>query len=208
MHIVFYDTETTGFSSRDEVVQIAGLVTTMDLTIVKVFNRYCFTNARMNPDALAIHGLDRQFLLKASKGKYLEEVLEEIELFNMKNAIYVAFNDKFDRRLINQTLSNNGAAPIDFGKTLNVFDRQATSGRYNLCAMKLLSMTLNRGVNCKLETLIKTKAGVSYDVFLQYYKEFLKRLSIFKGKETFHDALFDSFCVLWLTKKYKGLLFT
>lgn len=208
MNIVFYDTETTGFGVRDEVIQVAGIITNMDLKIVKVFNRHCFTNSRIQPEAQAVHGIDRNKLLRLSRQKYIEEVLEEIGVFNYPNAIYAAFNDKFDKRLMNQSLINNGNSPLDFGRTIYTFERKLKKGRYNICTMNLFCNALNNGNRWKLETFIRKKAGVPYETFQEYYKIFSSKLEIATGGELFHDALFDSFSMWFLASKYKGLLFS
>lgn len=208
MKLVFYDTETTGLGKRDEVIQLSGIVTDMSLKPISVFNAFSFTNVNISDGAKRIHGIDRKTLLKMSQGKYLEEVLEGIGVFDYKDAVYIAFNDSFDKRLINQSLINNGADPIDFGRTVSTIERGLRKGRYNLCALKLFSTSLNNGNRWKLETFIRKKSGVSFEELERYYSIFRSKLNLPIHKDSFHDALFDSFCMWWLTNKYRGLLFT
>jgi DNA polymerase III epsilon subunit-like protein len=208
LKIVFYDTETTGLSDKDEVIQLSGLVTDMDLKIQSVFNTYCFTNVNISEEARRLHGIDRKTLLQLSKGRYLEEVLESIGVFKYPDAIYVAFNDSFDRGKINGSLMNNGAPPINFGSTISTFDRKLQKGRYNLCALKLFSNCLNNGTRWKLEMFLRKKAGVPFEDLERYYSVFRNKVNITSHKGNMHDALFDSFGIWWITSKYKGILFT
>lgn len=209
--IVFYDVETTGkVTTRDEVIQFAAIITDINFRIKSVINRFCFSNMPIHYEAQALHGLDREMLLSYSGGKYFEQIVEEHSIFRQKkNLVWVAYNDKFDKSIMNNTLLNNSAVnPINFGARLYTLDRQIPSGRYNLDAMQLLNSVLNGGKTTKLEYHLENNTGVSREAMYEMYKQFCSRIKLnFPVKES-HDALFDCF-VLWvLFDKHKHLVYS
>lgn len=118
MKYLIFDTETTGLHSQDEVIQFSGLILDNNLKLKRGYNWYCDTPHEINKDAAAVHGITKKMLHDLSGGKVFED-----RWFTMLNGIdmtegitFVGWNVDFDKRLINQTLNNNGLDEFDFGR--------------------------------------------------------------------------------------------
>lgn len=209
MHLVFYDIESTGLGSKDEVIQFGAIITDMNLHLVKVINKYSFTNMQIDPGAYAVHQLTLEDVYKYSRGKYFEEIVEEEKaLFrDSKNLIWIGYNDKADKRLINQTLENNGITPINFGRKISMIDHSLKKGVYNLDAMDLFVKALNGGRKGKLGYFVHNHAGIDFDRLQDVYKKFTKRLSFVSPRDGAHDAVYDSFVVWWIMSQHKDRMF-
>ena len=196
--ICFYDVESTGFGPKDEVIQIAGIITSWDLKIHNAFNYFTFTNCPIDPRAREVHGLDINTVYKLSNGRYLEQIMDnELRWFREEqNIIFVAYNDEFDKRLINQTLIQNNCDGIDFGKKVHCLPRKA-SGRFNLDACALFAAALNNNIKWKLETYSYKKTKYTMDQIISMYKYMTSTLKVPTREKAHHDALFDAF-IMWL----------
>lgn len=210
MKIVIWDTETTDRGSQDEVIQFSSIVTNMDLDIVGYIDRYCFTNVQISPAAENTHGINRKLLYELSGGKYFEDMLEEIPILRTGNFVFIAYNRKFDQRLVNQTLTNNGLDKFNFGKRMDGFlKRNLPLGRYNYCAMELLSKAINGGQVRPLEELCRTKSGETAESLQIKFRNFCKLFNIpVDEKAKAHNALFDSFMTWVLLSSNKGLIYS
>jgi len=91
------DTETTGLSRDDEIVQIAALSpeggSLLD-TLIRPLRA-------IPPDATAIHGITNDDVAEAPAFPEIHDLLREL----MESRIVVIYNAAFDMRLLNQTLS-------------------------------------------------------------------------------------------------------
>jgi DNA polymerase III epsilon subunit-like protein len=208
--LFLYDTETTGLGPRDEVIQIAGILTDINLKPLYAVNRYCFSTVPIDPGAFNSHGITRTDLLKLSGGRFLEDVDDEIKfLREEKDLVCISYNHDFDGRLMNQTMTNNGLDKFDFGTKIATLKRNLTAGRYNLCAMHLFTQVLNAGRKYDLKQLAKTRSGYDEVTLFALYTEFAKRLSFTVDESRkYHDALFDVFLIWVLLSKYKGMVYT
>lgn len=194
-NIILFDTETTGLGDRDEVIQFSAVVLHQKdghLSFKDVISFYCDTNVFINPDASAIHGITNDRLKELSGGKFFEEqIIKYPDIINPQiPTIFVAYNIAFDKRLVNQTLLQNGYGAIDFGKNITSMPR-SNVGTHNLCLMKYCEQMYTGGRRIKLQTVID-----------KYVKTNLLDSLYVKLKDTFnitdtatsgyHDALYDT----------------
>jgi DNA polymerase III epsilon subunit-like protein len=207
--IVFWDTETTGLGPRAEVIQIAGLVTNIDLVPKLVFNRYCWSNQEIEEGAERQHGITRELLLEYSGGRFFEEVLEEIKFFkDNPNMMFIAYKQHFDMGVVNGTLMNNGYLPVEFGTEIRTLKRNLPEGRYNLDAMTLFANVLNGGKIRSLGEMASLKLNATPDQLTEEYNEFCKLLPFSVPKKGLHDALYDSYLLRRMLNKFKALMYT
>jgi len=110
--ILVLDTETTGTSKMDAVVELAYVLYDNSGKQVFSFNELWATDVSMNPFAQRIHKITVQDLQKNGRdpragledfGRLCEEVLQ-------KNGIIVAHNKAFDARMLRQTATQVGAS--------------------------------------------------------------------------------------------------
>lgn len=198
MKYFLFDTETTGVYKKDEVIQFAGLLIDENYNLRYVINDYCYTNIPINPEAAKITKLDKSILWNLSEGMPFEKQFKKYDfLFNEPDITFVGWNISFDKRMINQTLTNNGYKPFDFGRKSNNFSN--TTGRWYVDLMPGISAIYganggrsNRlklstaASNMKHWTLEELNAKYNY-IYNKYGKEYGMK---------FHNALYDSF-LLW-----------
>jgi DNA polymerase III epsilon subunit-like protein len=213
MKLVIWDTETTDKNGNAEVIQIAGIVTDINLKAQFAFNRYCYTNSSIALGAEAVHGLNKELLLKLSGGEFLEDVLDKIQIngnsiLELPDMISITYNHNFDSRAVNNTLALQGLDTIKFGDKIETLKRGLTKGRYNLCAMQMLAKALNYGKVVKLEQLIRLKAKDSPAAIKQKYVEFCKLVNYDASAHVTHNALYDVFLVWYLLYSNKKMIYT
>ena len=95
---IILDTETTGISKRDEVIEI-GAIHVRDGEIVNKFHHYIIPTIRISKGAQDVHGLSLAFLKK--NGKDASAVFYELLKFIHRLPI-VCHNVPFDKRLLDQ----------------------------------------------------------------------------------------------------------
>lgn len=197
-NIIVFDTETTGVGIKDEVIQFCGILLEQRddrLTIAKVVNFYCDTNKHIPQDAINVHGIDNKLLYELSEGKYFEECISSFSEFINPTipTLYMSYGISFDKRLINQTLEQNGYSPIDFGNTLSSMpvDMKVNS---NICLLQLCSQIYNNSYKIKLASLLN-KEPLKKTLDLLYNK--LKAACKIKtANDTYHDAFYDTVACL------------
>lgn len=193
MNYTVFDVETTGLGGKAEVVQFSALLLNDDLKIQKVYNTYCYTQVAFQEEAAAVTGLDHEKLMKLSKGKFFEDFYCSSDLFKLKDNIWCGYNGVFDKRIINNTLTQNGLQPHDFGTEIARFNK--TSGVYYFDVMKLNCLVKKISYNEKLSQCAKALPYSQQKLDLMY----AKLLKIVKSDTeiTFHNALYDSM-ITWL----------
>lgn len=106
---VIIDTETTGLSKDARVMELAAVAGGSGTVII---NTLIECNIEPEPEALALHGItsDQTF----GHGRNIDKQIEQLEYFAFffKKYQITSFNQAFDIRLINQSLSKN-ATPLD-----------------------------------------------------------------------------------------------
>ena len=101
--VLILDTETTGFSKRDLIVDIAIIDTTGVVRFDSLVGVPAGTN--INPKAVRIHGLDQRTLKDAPAWP---EIHDEIMKQLTGAAMVCCWNTPFDRRLLRQTVAYHG----------------------------------------------------------------------------------------------------
>lgn len=191
MHYVFYDTETTGLTRIDEVIQVGGIITDEQLYIIDRFMFYCYTQVPISKGAKAQHGITASELIHLSDGKTFEDYWYNLPIVRNKNVTWVSYSTNgFDERMINQTLTHNGLPSFDFGKKVNYLDNRR-NGIYNFDAMLALKSRCCHGHNKKLSQLVSSLPLSIGEID----KRFIRVAGNLPCK--YHDALYDAFS-LWL----------
>ena len=138
MHkLIFFDTETTGNTEKDFLVQIAFK------TSAEVFSGLYRPDVKIPPEASAIHHITNKMV--ADKPTFKESTDQSIikKLFEDENSIVVAHNAPFDLMIINK----EGIIPNKFICTLRVvryLDKEDKIERYNLQYLRyLLDLDVN-----------------------------------------------------------------
>lgn len=97
--VVAFDTETTGFGSEDEVVQIAA-IEYVNGAKSRTFMSYLKPSVPIGEEASQVNGITNEFL--EANGRPPKEVLTEFVEFVGDNCLLVAHNLPFDLRMIYQ----------------------------------------------------------------------------------------------------------
>lgn len=192
MIYVIFDTETTGFTSKDEVIQFSGVITDEHLEPIRLFDFYCDTARKSHPDALMLHRITQEELHKRSMGKTLEDHIAAMsEWFKQEDVIWVGYNVPFDIRLVTSTLKNNGAPLVDFGtETTTPFQAK---GRWFFDLMKYYKGYKFAG-RYTLADAVNDITGFSKEQLASIYTKMTKK-SV--QEVTFHRADFDSL-ITWV----------
>lgn len=96
---ILMDTETTGLSSKDQVIEIAAINTKGEVLVGQPVKRFKPT-VPINPAAQVVHGISMEDLENCPSFVEFESINQ---LFVGK--ILVAYNAKFDKRLLNQSIA-------------------------------------------------------------------------------------------------------
>lgn len=203
MMYLLLDCESTGLETKDETTQVSIMKTDENFVVKKVYSFYCSITSEFSAGAIEKTGINHNVLNKLSNGKFLEDYLQEYyELFSAPDVVYIGYNVFYDLTLINNTLENNGYNRIDFGDEIAKLN--VTSGRHYFDLMRFMSNMLWNGTNRNLEVATRL-LGLTDE---QLSKMFEKVLILCDQKratkeKTFHDAVYDNFCVLGLLSKFR-----
>ena len=96
--VVFFDTETTGGSSWDEICQI-GAAEFIGGKLTRTLSLYICPTCRMNAGAEAVHGLSMEFLRE--NGIAPTAAMRRFFEFLGRDVLLVAHNAMFDLRMLN-----------------------------------------------------------------------------------------------------------
>lgn len=108
--IVVLDTETTGMSVHDEVIQLGFIVFNKTGREIWAYDRIWKTGRRSNPFARRVHGIS-DAVVAASKhtpSEELEHFAGILKQVQEAGGVLVAHNMKFDGRLLSQTAKKAG----------------------------------------------------------------------------------------------------
>ena len=97
--VVVFDTETTGCSRWDEICRIAAAEYVRG-ELSRTIALYVCPTCEMNPWSEGVHGLSLDFL--SEHGLAPEEAMRQFFEFLGSDALLVAYNNKFDMRMLNQ----------------------------------------------------------------------------------------------------------
>lgn len=95
--VVVFDTETTGISSDDEIIQFAA-AEYVNGELCRTLNLYAIPTCLIHPEAEAVHHITMQYLNE--HGISPTEALERFFEFLGSNALVVAHNIHFDFRML------------------------------------------------------------------------------------------------------------
>lgn len=191
MKYLIFDTETTGLHSQDEVIQFSGLILDNNLKLKRGYNWYCDTPHEINKDAAAVHGITKKMLHDLSGGKVFED-----RWFTMLNGIdmtegitFVGWNVDFDKRLINQTLNNNGLDEFDFGRKVTTLRNSPDVYFFDL--MKAVANLMVGRDRLKLEQASKMISMDEVTLKKRYSRLASKFTNV--AEKDFYNALYDTY---------------
>lgn len=198
----FFDVESTGLSSKDEVIQFgAVIVDSVTFKVQRVINRYFLCSMPVPAEATQVHGITDEMLVQKSNGQFFEDLVMTDPLFYKEpNVLFVSYGN-FDTRCCNQTLENSGYKSIYFGNRTATLKTHFT-GRYYADMMQICSSLYARGkYNLTLHKSLQ-EANLEQGLIENAFKMLLKENNIvFDQRAIFHDALYDAFCLFLITWK-------
>lgn len=103
---VVIDTETTGISKTDEVIQLA-VVNAADGSVI--LNRYFRPTTSIHPQAYAVHNLSLKFL--SGMSRFADEYDSIRNALSSK--VTLTYNSAFDKRMLDQTCEMYGLPKIN-----------------------------------------------------------------------------------------------
>jgi len=113
MREIIFDTETTGLDANggDRLVEIGCVELVNHIPTGEVYHVYLNPERSVHPEALAVHGLDNEFL--ADKPLF-ESAADEFVAF-LRDSPLIAHNATFDKGFINMELARSGRPeyPVD-----------------------------------------------------------------------------------------------
>jgi len=108
-NFIVIDTETTGFASWDQVIDLAA-VKVVDYEIVDRFQCFIIPTCKLKPDSIKVHGLTKEFLDK--NGIPSTQAYSKFKSFIENGGPFVGHNISFDKRMI-ESNSRKSRVPID-----------------------------------------------------------------------------------------------
>ena len=204
MYYLVIDVETTGLTSKDEVIQFCGILLNDDLTKCKdFFDFYCMSTVKITDEAYNVHHINLDLLRKLSGDKFFEEYFYKVKKRIPQDCIVIQYGSGFDTRMINQTLEHARLPKYDFGKT--VASLKGVSGVVNLNLMAYASKVFGSGRYLKLQNAMKRIDGYDSRQFEDMYHTFnanLKKSGVPDPGNTIlaHNARYDAFCTWYLAR--------
>lgn len=198
MKYFIFDTETTGLSAKDEVVQFSGFLVGDECQLLKLYNFYCYPLVEFPQEVQSVTQLNKEILMNLSGGRFFEEQFYECKaLLSEKDLTWVGYNVTFDTRLVNQTLKQNGYPIHNFGRKVGTLSND--KGIYHFDVLDAIATTYNRGIRLKLREAVVKHCSKSLE---QIQKEYLRIMQYAKEESniTFHNAIFDSYLTYCLFK--------
>ena len=200
MKYVFWDTETTGLTLQDEVIQMAGIVTDTDFKMEGSFNFYCETAHPISKKAASVNKLSYEVIHKLSNGLYFEDQFYDVVKYLGSEVCWISWSTNgFDERLVRQTLNKVHRPLYDFGTKLVQLNE--ASGVCNLNAMRVVCREHYKGSERPLSFVFKDLIGELNPTMTKFYMEKLNK----HGRPVeAHDAMYDSFIMyLLMLKEHK-----
>lgn len=115
--MLILDTETTGLSTNDEVIQV-GII---DLDGNVLLNTLVRPTVPIAPEARSVHGITDEILADAPDFSDLYGPIAGL----LRNRYVLAYNADFDRRLLEQTCATYGLPPFEVAEWGCVIERYA-----------------------------------------------------------------------------------
>lgn len=169
----FLDTETTGLSNNDKVIELASLMFIVDgnsyeyIGHVHIYNK---VDVVISAGAQRVHGISPKKLEQLSGGKSYTQYIQEVYgLLGIADYVF-GHNISFDKRLISNTYGNCFKPEVQFFDTMD-------SAKYYF------------GKRMPLDEIAKqtlSKFGMAQDSFSQEFKTL-------NGEGGYHSALYDAY---------------
>lgn len=140
-----FDTETTGTSKNDQVIQLGYIICDKNRNIIHTYEKILFSEQKSNPFALAVHYIDDD-IVSTSKNNPTSEIqkfFNIVQIIQKNNGVVIAHNANFDIRLLKQTTQ---------------LDIDSNTIFCTMKAIKNVSTSL-RGQNCKNSDVYKFLGG-------------------------------------------------
>lgn len=204
MNYLIFDTETTGMGARDEVIQFAGIMLDDNFNMKSLYNFYCDTQQPISSGAYDVHKIDKKLLKELSHGYCFEDNFYSL-LKSIKDmdVCWIAYNSQFDKRLINQTLEDNGLPRFNFGK--EIFKLRPTSGTSNFCLLKAMKTLFPGKQKHNLEAMTQ-KLPISKETIDKRFIKLAELVGHNNNIRGFHDALYDVYCSVLILQEFQNKL--
>ena len=179
MSIIFFDTETTGIEEKDEVIQLAYIVSENGNKIPA--NKYYKPNTNISFGAMAVHHITPEKLKDNGAITSLtieDELMQTLLTYNTPDNILVAHNIKFDLDMLERHGFKSNMRHID---TLRCSKHLLKAEGYSLG-----SLFYELGLYKKIKSLAES---VGVDI----------------SKTISHDAMYDVIMLILLTKALLSL---
>jgi DNA polymerase III epsilon subunit-like protein len=152
--VLVFDTETTGLSASDIVIQLGYVLMLSDGTVLSEYEKILRGDIPSNPFALKVHRIKNQ-TVRSSPYDIEEELTAFLALAHRVTSLggrLVAHNAKFDVRLLQQTAAAVGMQDFDVGEVF-------------CTATKLKRVpTAERGATCKNADVYRVLGGPDMDM--------------------------------------------
>lgn len=152
--VLVFDTETTGLSASDIVIQLGYVLMLSDGTILSEYEKILRGDIPSNPFALKVHHIKNQ-TVRSSPYDIEEELTAFLALAHRVTSLggrLVAHNAKFDVRLLQQTAAAVGMQAFDLGEVFCTATK-----------LKRVS-TAERGATCKNADVYRVLGGPDMDM--------------------------------------------
>jgi DNA polymerase III epsilon subunit-like protein len=152
--VLVFDTETTGLSASDVVIQLGFVYMLSDGTVLEEYERILRSTIPSNPFALKVHRLKDQVVRDSPHDPHTElaAFLSLAHLVVKAGGRLVAHNAKFDVRLLQQTADAVGVERFELGPVF-------------CTATKLKRVpTAERGATCKNSDVYHFLGGAAMDM--------------------------------------------
>ena len=95
--LIFFDTETTGSSKDDQIIEIGAIITDINGNLIEYFDELCATEdgKLIHPEAMATHGI-RNEDLEGKEPFTKSRFFNQLDRLNSKNNYFIAHNLPFD----------------------------------------------------------------------------------------------------------------
>lgn len=229
MKFFIFDTEGTGLTNKDEVIEFSGILTGDSINDFQdAIDFYAMTSVPIHPKALEVHGIDRKTLYERSGGKYFETQFNDI-LPKIKDCSFVGYNVSFDTRLVNSTLQHCNLPNFRFPQISKCLyrDRQVTFDVMSACTIaegrkfngKLQNQMTNDRVKlflldlmhkCGRYQLCYSSSSLPDEDVHKILNELfcvVCRSAGLNAESKFHSSLFDAFCTWILLCTYGSMFF-
>lgn len=169
---IILDTETTGLTNQDRIVEISMIEMTEGIKTGRRFHRFINPEVNITKKAIEIHRITNE---KVQGCPLFSELAEDIIKF-IGDASIIAHNSNFDRRMLNNELERCGWEKYDKSRFIDTLE----IAKYLFPGQKNNQDALCERFN--IQNSIRSETGIhsaAEDTALLYliYQEFLKMLS-------------------------------